>query len=88
MCLIFQEYENFILVMNEAVKGKPLALSSSNSDVILGLVTLLDTVDKWIEEIPPLSQAQRFGNQAFRTWHARLKEVTVIQFQDTNIEKQ
>lgn len=36
---------------------------------------LLNTLDLWIDEIPPLQSAQRFGNLAFRTWGARLEEV-------------
>ena len=35
---------------------------------------MLETLSKWIEEIPPIQQPQRFGNKAFRDWTARLKE--------------
>lgn len=27
---------------------------------------------RWVDEIPPLQQAMRYGNKAFRSWHARL----------------
>ena len=36
---------------------------------------LLDTLDGWIDEIPPQHSPQRFGNLAFRTWGRRLEEV-------------
>ena len=36
-------------------------------------MTLLDTLSKWIDEIKPAEQQQRFGNKAFRDWHAKLK---------------
>jgi serine/threonine-protein phosphatase 2A activator len=39
------------------------------------LLTLLDTLASWIDEIPPLKTPQRFGNLAFRTWGSRLEEV-------------
>lgn len=39
------------------------------------MLHLLDTLDLWIEEIPPLQTPQRFGNLAFRTWGQRLEEV-------------
>ena len=42
------------------------------------LLHLLDTLDQWIEEIPPLNTPQRFGNLAFRTWGARLEEVSEL----------
>lgn len=39
------------------------------------LLALLDTLEQWIVEIPPLQSPQRFGNLAFRTWGQRLEEV-------------
>lgn len=41
---------------------------------------MLDTLDAWLEEFPPLANAQRFGNKAFRSWAAKLKEVRVFFF--------
>mmetsp|Transcript_25676 Transcript_25676/g.29369 ORF Transcript_25676/g.29369 Transcript_25676/m.29369 type:complete len:321 (+) Transcript_25676:62-1024(+) len=38
------------------------------------VVDMLETLEKWIDEIPPLEQPMRFGNKAFKTWHARLVE--------------
>ena len=38
------------------------------------VLNLLQTLSSWIDEIPPISQPTRFGNRAFRTWHARLVE--------------
>jgi len=36
---------------------------------------LLEVLTGWIDEIPPLTTPQRFGNLAFRTWGRRLEEV-------------
>jgi len=36
---------------------------------------MLETMDTWIDEIPPIDQPQRFGNKAFRTWCGKLEEV-------------
>lgn len=41
---------------------------------------LLDNLDEWIDEIPPLPTPQRFGNLAFRTWGKRLEEVRIGHF--------
>jgi len=35
---------------------------------------LLDEIDRWIDEVPPLPTPQRFGNLAFRTWGERLEQ--------------
>lgn len=40
--------------------------------VIERLVSMMDKLHDWVDEIPPLQQPMRFGNQAFRQWHARL----------------
>ena len=39
------------------------------------ILDLLDTLNQWVDEIPPLETPQRFGNLAFRTWGTRLEEV-------------
>lgn len=39
---------------------------------------MLNKFDDWITEIPPVSQPQRFGNQAFRTWHSKIQEVKLL----------
>ncbi|MBW01608.1 Serine/threonine-protein phosphatase 2A activator, partial [Eschrichtius robustus] len=38
------------------------------------LVALLNTLDRWIDETPPVDQPSRFGNKAYRTWYAKLDE--------------
>lgn len=39
---------------------------------------MLETLDKWIDEIPPIEQPQRFGNKAFRTFYSKLKDVSIL----------
>lgn len=33
---------------------------------------VLDTLSAWVDQIPPVTQSLRYGNPAFRTWHARV----------------
>ncbi|KAG8447995.1 hypothetical protein GDO86_015190 [Hymenochirus boettgeri] len=70
----YADYMGFVLAMNEAVKGKKLTSEYKVSEVIGKLLTLLDTLDHWIDEIPPVDQPSRFGNKAFRTWYAKLEQ--------------
>ena len=35
---------------------------------------MLSTLLRWVDEVPPSNQALRYGNPAFRTWHARVVE--------------
>lgn len=38
-------------------------------------MSLLNTLDQWIDETPPVDQPSRFGNKAYRTWYAKLDQV-------------
>ena len=73
--LSIQEYLGFILAVNEAVQGKK-ASSIQLNDKIGKVVGLLECLDRWIDEIPPTEQPQRFGNKSFRVWFQRLKDVS------------
>jgi len=39
---------------------------------------MLKQFTSWVDEIPPIQQPMRFGNKAFRTWHARVTEVSAF----------
>lgn len=73
-----QEYLGFILALNDAVKGKPNSLNGMHiSENVQKIIRLLDKLDTMIDETPPIKQPQRFGNQAFRTWYEKLKDVCI-----------
>ncbi|RZC35864.1 PTPA and/or DBP domain containing protein [Asbolus verrucosus] len=77
------EYLGFILAINDAIKGKSNSRGSENcSDAVLKVVTLLDKLDKKIDETPPIQQPQRFGNIAFRTWYQKLKDDSLVLLQE------
>lgn len=63
------------MALNDSVKGKPNSSQYSKSLSIDSVCKLLDTLNSWIDDIPPIDQPQRFGNKAFRSWHAQLVEV-------------
>lgn len=61
------------------MKGKNNSQGSENaSEAVNNVVKLLCTLSKWIDEIPPIQQPQRFGNQAFKTWYNKLKNVNIL----------
>ncbi|XP_043929104.1 progesterone-induced-blocking factor 1-like [Protopterus annectens] len=70
----YGNYMGFILTLNESVKGKKMTSDYNVSKPIEQLVALLNTLDKWIDETPPVDQPSRFGNKAFRTWYAKLEQ--------------
>ncbi|KIM52999.1 hypothetical protein SCLCIDRAFT_18052 [Scleroderma citrinum Foug A] len=71
----YRDYWLFLLRLNEAVVGYPIQQADEPcGPAITALLSMLDTLDGWIDDIPPLQSPQRFGNQAFRTWGDRLTE--------------
>lgn len=69
----YYEYIGFINAMNEIVKSKPIR-ELPETTTVRGILDLLETLDKLINDIPPIEQPQRFGNKAFRAWWSYLKE--------------
>lgn len=67
-----QEYLAFVLALGEAVTGKKLSNPCPASDTCAALCGLLAKLSAWVDEIPPVQQSLRYGNPAYRTWHARL----------------
>jgi len=74
--LLLQEFNGFILAINESVKGKKIPYQTSSDERINKILHLLDRLDQWIDETPPTEQPQRFGNQSFRLWYQKLKNVS------------
>ncbi|KAF8799054.1 Phosphotyrosyl phosphatase activator [Phlegmacium glaucopus] len=71
----YRDYILFLRRLNESVIGTSLPwVPKSHSQSVDRLLVLLDTLEQWIIEIPPLQSPQRFGNLAFRTWGQRLEE--------------
>ncbi|XP_078604517.1 serine/threonine-protein phosphatase 2A activator-like [Branchiostoma floridae x Branchiostoma japonicum] len=69
-----RDYMGFVLTLNEAVKGKSRTCECHISEPTEKLLGILDTLDGWVDETPPVEQPQRFGNKAYRTWFQRLEE--------------
>ncbi|XP_072176625.1 serine/threonine-protein phosphatase 2A activator-like [Diadema setosum] len=70
----YADYLVFLSTLNEAVKGTTLMEECSQSATCEKVLLLLDDLKKWVDEIPPVDQPQRFGNMAYRTWHQKLQD--------------
>jgi len=70
----YQSYLTFLVDLQKAIESKDITVTPLNPK-FTKLVAWLDTLEVWINEIPPLQQKMRFGNTAYRTWHERLQQV-------------
>ncbi|KAJ4456730.1 putative Serine/threonine-protein phosphatase 2A activator [Paratrimastix pyriformis] len=65
---------NFVVTVNEEISGKKLSylIPRAVSPLALRVMDLLDDLTSSIEQFPPYTQPQRFGNRAYRDWHGHL----------------
>lgn len=76
---LLQEYLGFVLAINQAIEGKSNDEGSKNSsEQVNNIDIMLNSISKIIDETPAIDQPQRFGNQAFRTFYQKLKDVSII----------
>jgi hypothetical protein len=78
---VYGEIFEFVRACGESIVGlsrldaSPIPdddMPSPIPESILKLVAFLNSLHDLIDEIPPIQQPMRFGNKAFRDWHARL----------------
>lgn len=71
----YRDYWLFLLRLNEAVANHEVPQrDASCGPAAAALISILNELDSWIDDIPPLQSPQRFGNLAFRTWGDRLTQ--------------
>lgn len=72
-------YKNYLVwvgTLRDAVVGVSSPLDENRvHDSVKKSIELLDTIETWIDQIPPQPTPQRFGNLAFRSWGHRLESV-------------
>ncbi|KAJ6337564.1 hypothetical protein OIU76_007275 [Salix suchowensis] len=64
----------FIVSLSESIRSHKLSDSYHESTTLKKIVSIIETLIQWTEEIPPAQQSSRYGNISYRTWHNRLVE--------------
>lgn len=64
----------FIVELSDSIRGHKLSDPCLESPAVKIIVEVLETLNGWVDEIPPLQQPVRYGNPAFRQWQDRLQE--------------
>lgn len=71
----FDEILGFVMACNDAVVGKKLTEKIEESPAVEAIMSILNTIMNIVKEVPPEEgSSSRFGNPAFRTFYARVKE--------------
>lgn len=72
-----RDISGFVVTLAESVAGIDDTSVPTDakllSPTLRGMVSMLDVLEEHIAEVPPAKQQMRYGNTAFRTWHAWLE---------------
>jgi serine/threonine-protein phosphatase 2A activator len=85
-CETYRAILAFAQELQAAARGKTLrqAAAAASGDgggggpitaPVQAALALLARMEGWVDEFPPLPQGMRYGNRAFKLWHARLSEL-------------
>ncbi|KAF2291570.1 hypothetical protein GH714_025711 [Hevea brasiliensis] len=69
-----KNFLGFVVALSESIRGRKISDPCHESPTVKTILSILQTLMQWIEEIPPVQQASRYGNVSYRTWHSRLEE--------------
>lgn len=76
----YYEIIGFINAVSVSVQGKMISHECEMSPCVIELLKMFDVLNKLVDETPVIEQPQRFGNMAYRTWFANMKDVRLISF--------
>ncbi|KAL5982235.1 hypothetical protein ACLOJK_016306 [Asimina triloba] len=64
----------FIAALSHSIHGRKISDPPHVSPFISAVLSLLQTLSAWIDDIPPVQHPSRYGNPSFRTWADRLSD--------------
>uniref|UniRef100_A0A914W8Q0 Serine/threonine-protein phosphatase 2A activator n=1 Tax=Plectus sambesii TaxID=2011161 RepID=A0A914W8Q0_9BILA len=68
-------YTKMLMDLNECVKRKSTTEQCTVSPAVQSVIGVLDKIGSYIADFPPKDlDEQRFGNKAFRDWHAKVTQ--------------
>jgi serine/threonine-protein phosphatase 2A activator len=68
----YRSLQAWLRALNQAVLGRPNSTPIPLCPAVEGCLALLERLDRMVDDTPPEQGQMRFGNKAFRTWHAKL----------------
>ncbi|KAI8642085.1 hypothetical protein BD408DRAFT_367126 [Parasitella parasitica] len=83
----FDRIMTFVMLLNKSVMQKKISDACHISSQTQHILDMLNTLDAWIDDFPPLDNPQRFGNKAFRFWAAKLVESSADLMKDALSEQ-
>ncbi|OAD72265.1 hypothetical protein PHYBLDRAFT_177690 [Phycomyces blakesleeanus NRRL 1555(-)] len=71
----YSTYIDYILRLNESVKGQKIDKELPASDNVKKILKILDQLAQWVTDIPPVENSKsRFGNPSFRVFYDKVQD--------------
>lgn len=76
----YYDIVGFINGISMAIQGKRINDEMYISQNMKNLLKIIEKLEEFIDETPPLEQPQRFGNLAYRIWFGKMKDVRFARY--------
>lgn len=70
----YHDLIGYINGTSSAIQGIRTTDEMYESEILRKLMSLLDALERLVEQHPPLEQPQRFGNKAYRDWAGTMRD--------------
>ena len=75
-CMHTSVYIHAVSILFDEVWQRVVPVYCGWLQMIDKLMKMLETLNQWVSETPPIEQPQRFGNKAFKTWWEKIEAVS------------
>ncbi|KAK9285985.1 hypothetical protein L1049_025188 [Liquidambar formosana] len=69
-----KNFLGFVVALSESIRGRKISDPCHQSPTVNSITSIIETLIRWVDEIPPVQQSSRYGNYSFRVWQDRLTE--------------
>lgn len=78
-----KNFLGFVVSLSESIRSHKISDPCHQSPILNSILSILQSLIDWVDEIPPVQQTSRYGNLSFRVWQSRLldnSEQLMLQF--------
>lgn len=78
-----KNFLGFVVSLSESIRSHKISDPCHQSPILNSILSILQSLIDWVDEIPPVQQSSRYGNLSFRVWQGRLldnSEQLMLQF--------
>ncbi|KAL7180764.1 hypothetical protein ACSBR1_039760 [Camellia fascicularis] len=69
-----KHFLGFVAALSHSIRSRKISDPCHLSPTVSSIVSILQTLIRFVDEIPPVAQSSRYGNYSYRTWHSRMTE--------------